>query len=71
MGQGGGAVGRFDRRLQEAVDIAGAAFGDAVLHPVQRAGDALQQIVEVMGDAAGELAHRFHLLRLAQAVPPG
>ncbi len=27
-----------------------------------------QQIVEVMGDTAGEMADRFHLLRMAQHV---
>ena len=36
------------------------------LHPLQAAADALQQIVEVVGDAAGQLPDGFHLLRLAQ-----
>ena len=36
------------------------------MQQVQIAGDDLQQIVEVMRDAAGELAQRLHLLRLAQ-----
>jgi hypothetical protein len=31
------------------------------------AGDNQQQIIEVMGDAAGQLAHGFHLLSLRQA----
>jgi len=36
---------------------------------LQAAGDALQQVVEVVREPAGELAHRFHLLRLAQLLP--
>ncbi|RPI33452.1 MAG: hypothetical protein EHM67_15360, partial [Hyphomicrobiaceae bacterium] len=31
------------------------------------AGDDQQQIVEVVGDASGQLAHGFHLLSLRQA----
>ena len=38
---------------------------------VEAAGDALQQVVEIVRDAAGELAHGFHLLRLAQRVLRG
>ena len=37
------------------------------LEQLQVAGDDQQQIVEVVGDAAGELADRLHLLRLRQA----
>ena len=33
---------------------------------IEGADDAGEQVVEVVGDAAGELAHRLHLLRLAQ-----
>ena len=36
------------------------------LQHVETAHDAGQQIVEVVGDATGELTHSFHLLRLAQ-----
>ena len=42
------------------------AHGDPVLHAVERAGDALQYVVEVVRDAAGELADGLHLLRLPQ-----
>ena len=35
---------------------------------VEPADDHRQQIVEVVGDAAGQLAERFHLLALAQLV---
>jgi len=38
----------------------------AALHQVEAADDAGQQVVEVVGDAAGQLADGFHLLRLAQ-----
>ena len=38
----------------------------AVLQDLDRAGDDGQHVVEVVGDAAGELADRIHLLRLAQ-----
>ena len=47
-----------DRRL---ADLPGALGGQ---HDV--AGDAGQDVVEVVGDAAGELADRLHLLGLAQ-----
>ena len=33
---------------------------------LQRSGDDRQHVVEVVGDAAGELAHRLHLLRLPE-----
>ncbi len=36
------------------------------LQHVDAAHDAGQQVVEIMGDTAGELTDRFHLLRLAQ-----
>ena len=35
-------------------------------HQLQAAGNALQEIVEIMRDAAGKLAHRFHFLRLTE-----
>ena len=66
MGEGGGAVGRVEGGLEEAVGLVGTAHGDAVLHAVERAGDALQDVVEVVRQAAGELADRLHLLRLPQ-----
>ena len=40
----------------------------APAHPLVGAADAGQQVVEVGGDAGGELADRIHLLRLAQAL---
>ena len=41
---------------------------EPALHKAQVADDARQQVVEVVGDAAGELAQHFHALRSAQAV---
>src|SRR5579872_6829148 len=38
------------------------------LEEFEIAGDHGQHIVEIMRDAAGELAHRFHLLRLAKRI---
>ena len=54
------------RGLQEALDIVEPPLREALAHAVERAGDRLQQIVEIMRDAAGELADRLHLVRLAQ-----
>ena len=42
--------------------------GRVALNCLQVAQDNGQQIVEIVGDAAGELADRFHLLRLLQAL---
>ena len=66
MGEGGGAIGRGDGTADEAVEIAQPTLTDAALHQIETAGDALQQIVEIVGNAAGELADRLHLLRLSQ-----
>ena len=60
------AIGRGHRQRRVALDIGEAALRDALLHQVERADDAGQQIVEIVRDAAGQLADRFHLLRLAQ-----
>ena len=49
-----------------AVDVLETPLFDAHLHQFERAGDAGQQVVEVVRQAAGELAHGFHLLRLAK-----
>ncbi|MNO66219.1 hypothetical protein D3C76_570020 [compost metagenome] len=68
MGEGGGAVGRGHGRFGESTDLAGAAVGNVALHQVEAADDAGEHVVEVMGDAAGKLADRFHFLRMAQGV---
>ena len=66
VGQGGGALGRAHRGLGVALDVLRPSLRDAGLHEVEGADDAGEQVVEVVGDAAGELAHRLHLLGLAQ-----
>ena len=52
-----------------------ARSGDPVLQGIvdqlRIAEDDRQEVVEVMGDAAGELADRFHLLRVAQLLLGG
>ena len=48
------------------VELAGASLPDPHLHHLDRPRDAGQQIVEVVCETAGQLADRFHLLRLAQ-----
>ena len=44
----------------------GAAGGDVALEQLQAAREHREQVVEVVRDAAGQLAERFHLLRLPQ-----
>ena len=68
VGERGGPLGRAHGGLGVALDVLGAALGDAGLHEVEGADDAGEQVVEVVGDAARELAHRLHLLRLAQLI---
>ena len=63
--------GRALRAAASAMSTAGAAAGrrpsaQAALEQVEIAEDDGQQVVEVVRDAAGELADRLHLLRLQQ-----
>ena len=51
----------------EAIEITDPALRDPRLKQLKAAGDSRQQVVEVMCDAAGELAYGLHLLRLEQA----
>ena len=44
----------------------GLAARQLALQEIEGADDDREHIVEVMGDAAGELAHRLHLLDLAE-----
>ena len=55
-GDGGG----IDKTLDAIV-----ALGEAAFDEVERSHDDAQHIVEVVGDASGELAEGFHFLRLA------
>ncbi len=65
-GELGGAVGR----VRNGVDVAAApVFGEiAPSRRSRRRADDRQEIVEVMGDAAGELADALHLLRVPQGL---
>ena len=60
-----GAAGAVARRFHVAGG-AGVFAHVAARQQVERADDHRQHVVEVVRDAAGELAHRLHLLRLAQ-----
>ena len=66
MRQRRGAIGGLHRTR----DIAGQLVVLTLLHPtlnqIQRANDALKQIIEVMRDAASQLSNGLHLVRLAQ-----
>ncbi len=64
--QGRRALGGALRRVDVAVDFLDAALSDPGLQQLQRSHDAGEQVVEVVGDAAGQLADRLHLLRLPQ-----
>ena len=56
------------RRVRDQVDIAPLRILGGELHEQEGgpAGDDGQEIVEVVGHAAGQSAHRLHLLRLAE-----
>jgi hypothetical protein len=62
LGQGGPALRPFERVLQK--------WGDTrvLRHPpeqeLQVSQHGIEQVVEVVGDAAGELTERFHFLSL-------
>ena len=61
-----GALGRLQRAVDQPF-LARTAQAVAV-EQIEAADDRRQQIVEIVRDAAGELAHRLELLRLAQRV---
>ncbi len=63
-GQGRGAVGGLLDRLHLVVHV--AAFFQLLQQHLGVSGDHHQQVVEVVRDAAGQPAHRIHLLRLPQ-----
>ncbi|PAV93239.1 hypothetical protein WR25_13223 [Diploscapter pachys] len=62
--QGAGALGRLDRAVQQAE--AAVAVGELAAQEIETAQDRGQQIVEIVRDAAGQLADRLHLLALPQ-----
>ena len=49
-----------------ALGLGRATMGDAGFQQIQAAGDAGEEIIEIMREAAGELADRLHFLGLAQ-----
>ena len=63
-----GQLGRPVHRVGNRVDVAAAALVGQVATPEEIGGrtDDREQIVEIVRDAAGELADRLHLLRLTQ-----
>ena len=65
MGEGGRLVGAVAGRLDIAIDIGVAAL-QPPLQKVEAAENHREHIVEVVGDPAGQLTDRFHLLGLAQ-----
>jgi hypothetical protein len=70
-GQHGGALARLDRRPDAAAEEPGldvAAALQLALDIAKVAEDNLQDVVEIVRDAAGHLADRLHLLRLAQGL---
>ena len=62
MGQRCGAPGGILGGPDEARHVVVAALADTRLQQVQASGDPGEQVVEIVRDAAGELADRFHLL---------
>ena len=69
-GQVGGAIGPVHRIADVALCLFGR-FADPPLRKFQPADDDSEHIVEIMRDAAGQLADRFHLLRLAKLLLGG
>src|SRR5579883_1413468 len=63
LGQLGAALCRLHRALEELHLL---STGDAGGKPLEIAEERRQQVVEIMRDAAGELADRLHLLALPQ-----
>ncbi len=66
LNQGLGALGGLERPIDHPL---GPSIGDpSALEHVQAADDWHQEVVEVVGDAAGQLTHGVHLLALPQRV---
>ncbi len=64
-GKSGGAVGALHRIVDMATDLVGLLLEPA-LGEIEAAHHHREHVVEIMRDAAGELAHRLHLLHLAE-----
>ncbi|MNR13508.1 hypothetical protein D3C85_1299170 [compost metagenome] len=68
MGHAGCALDRFLAEAEQGRQGVGAALLQAFADHFQAAADAGQQVVEVVGHTAGQLADGFHFLRLAQVM---
>ena len=68
MRQSRSPLGRTLGGVHVAVHVLDAALGDTGLQQLQAAAHPGEQVVEVVRQPAGELAYRFHLLRLAQGL---
>src|SRR4028119_341449 len=62
-----GATASIRSRCRIAAGLRQPPLPDARVQQFQAAGDAGEEVVEVVRETAGELAHRLHLLALAQA----
>ena len=67
LGEDGSALGRVGCGFDETLN-AELALANAPQNEIVRADDHAQHIVEVVSDAAGQLAERLHLLRLPKLV---
>jgi len=65
------ALGRGGRSIHEAQDVVVTACGHAATDDAEGTRDPGQEVVEVVGDAAGQLADGVHLLALAQLLLGG
>ncbi|GJE41517.1 hypothetical protein AEGHOMDF_0683 [Methylobacterium soli] len=68
MRQGCGPLGGALGGMHVAVEVVEPPLAQAGLHQLQAAGDRREQVVEVMRQAARELADGLHFLRLPQGV---
>ncbi|MNP28596.1 hypothetical protein D3C76_1215700 [compost metagenome] len=66
MGQGRRAHGRAQRCIGVKLDFVQPGLGHPFLNQLQAGDDAGQQIVEIVGDTARELAQCIHFLHLEQ-----
>ena len=66
MRERGGALSRIDDRLHDRFEFGEPAVGEPAPHHLQAADHAREHIVEIVRDAARQLADGFHLLSLAK-----
>ena len=67
VSQRSGTLGGILRSRHVTVYFSKPPLAQARLEQFQRAGDAGQQVIEVVGDTARQLADSLHLLRLTQS----